>query len=172
MQPRVHKWKCPELRRDYHPCQCGCGVLGRGVYKLGHRPVSRYRWEGKQWQHRQIAELVLGKALPKGAQIHHVNGIKTDNRHCNLVICQDGAYHRLLHVRTKIIKCGGNPNTDSWCSRCRKPKLRSEFHVRKGQSGHKKAGSLTTACKACAKRYTRDWKRKHRATAKGTQMAM
>jgi hypothetical protein len=35
-----------------------------------------------------IAEKVLGKPLPEGAHVHHVNEIKDDNRNSNLVICQ------------------------------------------------------------------------------------
>ncbi len=61
-------------------------------------------------EHRAIAQDVLGKVLPKGAIVHHHNKNGLDNRNCNLVICQNESYHKLIHRRmrklnnTKIIK--------------------------------------------------------------------
>lgn len=54
-------------------------------------------------EHVLVAEKALGKRLPAGAVVHHVNHNKTDNRPENLVICPDHAYHRLLHVREAMI---------------------------------------------------------------------
>lgn len=69
--------------------------------------------------HVRIAESVLRKSLPIGAQVHHVNSNPSDNRHSNLVICPNRAYHMLLHVRTKALEACGNPD---WrpCVRCKK----------------------------------------------------
>ena len=53
---------------------------------------------------------VLGKALPTGAEVHHVNENRADNRHENLVVCPNKAYHKLLHVRMAAMDACGNPN--------------------------------------------------------------
>lgn len=51
--------------------------------------------------YRTIAARALGRALPEGAEVHHLNGDHNDNRPCNLVICQDAEYHDLLHRRMR-----------------------------------------------------------------------
>lgn len=61
-----------------------------------HRTTNyRYRPE-----HLVLAERALGHALPKGTHVHHFNGVRADNKR-NLVICQDAAYHCLLHRRQR-----------------------------------------------------------------------
>lgn len=150
-------------------CPCGCGdhvaphwrKKGQwNTWIAGHRQRGP-RWDERPYYpitvvnnervriHRVRAEAALGRPLPKGAEVHHVDGTK--NVTSQLVICQDRAYHRLLHTRSKIIRHGGDPNCDSWCSACKKPKPRTEFYRRKATSGHKKAGTLTTVCRECTR---------------------
>lgn len=54
----------------------------------------RGRTAGIGAEHIRIATAALGKSLPTQAEVHHVNGNGRDNRHANLVICQDHAYHQ------------------------------------------------------------------------------
>ena len=58
-------------------------------------------------EHTLIAEAVLGKPMPKKAEIHHFDGNRSNNSKNNLVICNDRAYHMLLHMRTTALReCG------------------------------------------------------------------
>lgn len=58
--------------------------------------------------HRLVAEKALGKPLPEKAVIHHVDGNGLNNTNSNLVICQDHAYHMLLHIRQKALEASGH----------------------------------------------------------------
>jgi hypothetical protein len=95
------------------------GVSGMQIRSLrlhdnGH---GYLRGTGKVLQHVAIAERVMGKPLPAQAEVHHVNGVRNDNRNQNLVICEDHAYHMLLHVRQRALDACGNPNYRK-CSYC------------------------------------------------------
>lgn len=61
--------------------------------------------------HRLIAEKALGKTLPTGVVVHH----HTPHQ---LVVCQDDAYHKLLHLRTRALYASGHA---SWrkCQFCK-----------------------------------------------------
>jgi hypothetical protein len=66
-----------------------------------------------------VAEKALGKLLPKGAVVHHVNEDKLDNRSGNLVICPDRAYHQLIHQRMRALKACGQADWRK-CNFCKK----------------------------------------------------
>lgn len=53
------------------------------------------------YDHRQIAEVAIGRALPDGAEVHHLNGDGTDNRSENLIILQNRAEHMAMHYRER-----------------------------------------------------------------------
>ncbi len=86
-------------------------VRGCGGYLLTMRPEHpRASFHGYVQAHRLVVEEALGRFLPEGAEPHHVNGFKDDNRPINLVICQDRAYHFLLHQRQRAKERCGNPD--------------------------------------------------------------
>lgn len=138
-------------------CGCGCGQAipvirrwqGRQAPRFikGHNFVNRrldvrsYKEQGQKRLHRLRAEAALGKRLPTGAEVHHVDGTKSV--YSPLVICQDKAYHKLLHVRTRVVRAGGDPDTQRVCGACGKPRNISEFYQRKTD------GSRVSTCKSC-----------------------
>ena len=97
-------------------------------------------------EHVIIAERILGKALPKGVQVHHVDSNGLNNAHSNLVICPDQSYHSLLHARTEAITACGNPNWRK-CCHCKSwdDPANLAFWKRKSQKGtviaHKKCAN-------------------------------
>ena len=126
-------------------CACGCGRFTRLAtlsrpqqghikgqpqrFLKGHHPRARAR--ASSWTylsrklapgqhvhvHRVLAAQVLGKPLPPKAVVHHVDG-DIQSSGPRLVICQDQAYHLLLHVRARVVAAGGNPNTERVCYDC------------------------------------------------------
>lgn len=114
-------------------------------------------WDGERGQkvyvHRLRAERALGKPLPPKAEVHHADGTRDDDG--PLVICEDRAYHMLLHVRLRVRRLGGDPNTDKWCPRCESIKPRTEFHV-----GRAWSDGLTPICKPCARAHSQRYRRK------------
>lgn len=147
-------------------CECGCGnpapitvktSRSQGYTKglphrfiVGHstkkKPCSDYRRTKVNGvllkMHRLRAEKALGKPLPVGAVVHHADGSK--NEHAPLVICQDQAYHLLLHRRARVVRAGGNPNTEKICGVCRRVLPFDAFSRHK----NKTAGRHNT-CRKC-----------------------
>lgn len=61
-------------------------------------------------RHVVAAEKALGKPLPKGAVVHHVDEDRSNDANDNLVICPDRGYHKILHMRMNALKECGNAN--------------------------------------------------------------
>ena len=76
------------------------------VWKPGHhRATSR----GFVLEHVVIAEVALGHLLSPMTRVHHFDEDPSNNVH-NLIICQDEAYHALLHIRRRAFLICGDPN--------------------------------------------------------------
>ena len=151
------------IRQKFYPCdtcECGCGqvVKPRRRFVHGHnrvgqpgngRPRTRttYFERGRRREHVIIAERALGKPLPAGAHVHHVDGDKHNNDPRNLVVCQDVAYHRHLHTRQRAkASCG---NADWWqCVYCRKwdaPEAMATVGTRPSVHYHRTCGNADRA---------------------------
>lgn len=127
---------------------------GEGYLRHGYVVISS---DGIQRsEHVQIVERVLGRSLPKGAEIHHVNEKRNDNRNCNLVVCPSSAYHRLLHQRTRAYNACGHAN---WlkCKICKQYSAPDQIITRKD------AGNFH---RDCFNRYNREsYHRRKRQTS-------
>lgn len=100
------------------------------------------------FEHVLIAEKALGRYLEPEHPVHHFNEIKADNANTNLVICEDDAYHQLLHFRQRIVAAGGDPDTDKICTKCVMLKSKTEFNCDKSRPDGREA-----RCKSCKKEY-------------------
>lgn len=105
-----------------------------------------------------IAERALGRQLPVGVVVHHFNRSIRDASNSNLVMCQDQAYHMLLHARQRVKDAGGDPNTDKICHKCKQVKPKVEF----SPSSHQGRPRLSSACRECAAVAQRDFKARRR----------
>lgn len=76
------------------------------VTRFGYRTIGT----DKIFEHLSVVTRALGKPLPSGAEVHHFNGNRADNRPQNLVICPSRAYHKLLHVRQSSLQSCGDAN--------------------------------------------------------------
>lgn len=122
-----------------------CGARNRGVSRPERRALNPIAYEYHQGkaEHVRVAESALGKLLPKGAEVHHIDEDKRNNSPSNLVICQSHKYHQLLHARQRIVKAGGNPNRHKLCTDCGL-RNKSDFH-----RDSRAYGGLRPTCKSC-----------------------
>lgn len=120
-------------------------------YRLVRIPDHpRAKGHGQIYEHVFIAEQALGHYLPDGVEVHHVDENPRNNTRTNLVICQDQAYHMLLHRRARVLRAGGNPNTQGLCYVCKMVKDLTSFN----KSTRRRSG-YQTCCAECGRANSR-----------------
>jgi hypothetical protein len=119
---RVSAWNRPKLGHvkgkpvRFIPGHSAWARMGGRNYKNGrYTSAAGYVWvlspghprlKGTMryiQEHVLVVEKAMGKYLRHTADVHHVNGNKSDNRPGNLVACHDRAYHVLLHTRARAL---------------------------------------------------------------------
>lgn len=124
----------------------------RQVTAVSHPRASSW---GCVYEHILIAERALGRYLLEGAEVHHADENKRNNTNRNLVICQDKAYHKLLHVRARVVRAGGNPDTQRICSMCHAVLPMTAFNRASSNIG----SGTQKACRECMRTYNRSYVR-------------
>ena len=122
------------------------------ITKRGYKEVympkhSRARSNGLVKEHLVIVEKALGKPLPVGAVVHHVDENPGNNDNANLVICQDQDYHLLLHRRLNALRETGDPQQRKCCI-CHTYDMQVNLRYRTSRWSHAK----------CEVQYTKEYK--------------
>lgn len=131
--------------------QNGSGTIdkkGYRVLEVGGRTVK---------EHILVAERALGFRLPVGAVVHHVNEDRLDNRNQNLVVCQDRAYHALIHKRMRALEACGHADW-SRCWVCGKYDAKENLYTLE-------SGSCGAVHPECRTAYRRELRAKARVPA-------
>lgn len=132
----------------------------KGRYYTVYRPDHpRASASGEVYEHVIVAEQSLGRYLPGGAEVHHVDENKLNNSRRNLVICQDAAYHKLLHVRARTLVAGGNPNTQKICGECQRVLDFDRFARMRSNKSHGRSARCRECASAAYKGYVRPARR-------------
>ena len=116
-----------------------------GAGWLNNNGYVRFRVNGKEKsEHVHVVEQALNKPLPPNAVVHHINGIRNDNRKENLVVCPSHEYHRMIHKREAAFDACGHAD---WlkCGYCGEYDDPSNMYV--------KPSGLTGRHRACANEY-------------------
>lgn len=97
------------MPRSSNPNWSGGRITNQQGYVLVMMPQHpRANPHGYVREHVVVAERALGRPLPVKAVVHHVNQDRADNGPGNLVVCEDQAYHRLIHQRMDARAACGN----------------------------------------------------------------
>lgn len=147
-----------------------CGIPSIGICRLHRKPMQdrkpanggkymlvrapghpRAKNNGYVLEHVLLAERALGRHLPEEHPVHHVNEDGTDNHRGNLVICQDHAYHFLLHRRAKALRECGNPSF-RLCTFCQRYDDVVHMTGHRATKGGRERSFYHRACRAAHRR--------------------
>jgi hypothetical protein len=110
------------------------------VLHPGHPRAHR----GRVKEHILVMEGAVGGPLPDGAEVHHLDGNKTNNVIENLYLCRDRHHHMVLEAALKRLRRSGDV-TVKRCHLCTRLLGLDEFHRDKNSWDGR-----NNDCKRCA----------------------
>lgn len=109
-------------KRAYHKAPVTAGTRDRPtspILPIGSRRIDKthgYVMEktddgGWRQEHILVMERKLGHPLPRGSNVHHIDGNRTNNDEDNLFLCRDSAHHMQIEHQMKAVfreflRCG------------------------------------------------------------------
>ena len=91
-----------DYRLEKHPCwKGGRKKTGDGYILLRVRNHLFMNIAGRVFEHRLVMEKHLGRYLKPQEKVHHINGIKDDNRIENLMLFANNGEHQKFHWKLK-----------------------------------------------------------------------
>lgn len=130
------------------------------ISSTGHRNIGRSGT--KVGEHVLMCERILGRPLPPGAEVHHVNGKPADNRNENFVICPNHEYHFLLHQRTRAYEACGHAN---WRTCCYCKKWDDPANMRPAGQSRKTGKAARMEHVECSRAWWREYHRRRQKAA-------
>lgn len=105
----VHGHNNRGLRQEETSQWKGGIIIERG-YILEYSPTHPFNVKGYIRQHRLVMEKYIGRYLEPMEDVHHINGVKTDNRIENLQLLTRGSHSTISNTidmsERKCSKCG------------------------------------------------------------------
>jgi len=105
LRDRSQARKLIDWHKEKSPCWKGGRRLNKQGYLVVYRPeYPRAGKRGEVLEHILVWEVAHRKPLPENWAIHHLNGIKNDNRLINLVALPNTKHSLILAEKAKRIK--------------------------------------------------------------------
>ena len=105
------------------------GILMLSGRVIIHNPShNRCDKRGYVFRYILVCEKALGHSFHSGHVVHHIDGNPRNDRNNNLVLCENGSYHKLLHRRGRAYYACKNA---SWrkCVYCKKYDSPSNLYI-------------------------------------------
>jgi uncharacterized protein (DUF1330 family) len=99
-----HRKKCSDALSG---CKNPAWRGGRKIHESGyieiHIPIHPFsNSHGYMFEHRLVMEKHIGRYLLKSERVHHINGIKDDNRFENLMLFHNESAHQCHHHQISV----------------------------------------------------------------------